>query len=102
MNKIIKYSIAVLFGLIVLAIITPEPKVIYKDRECSCAVQEVKITKLKKVIRLDNEVFGLTGDFMGELDYWLLNPVKGEKEIIILTDKINKIAEEKSEILNSL
>ncbi len=100
MNKIIKYSIAVLFGLIVLAIITPEQKVIYK--ECSCADQELKITKLKKVIRLDNEVFGLTGDFMGELDYWLLNPVKGEKEVRILTGKINKIAEEKSEILNSL
>ena len=105
MNKIIKYSIAMLFGLIVLAIIIPESKTIYVEKECeicSCADQELKITKLKKVIELDNEAFVLTGDYMGKLDYWLYHPLEAEHELNKYTTAIEKIADEKWKIMSSL
>ncbi len=105
MNKIIKYSIAILFGLIVLAIITPESKTIYVEKECeicNCADQELKITKLKKVIELDNKAFMMTGDYMGKLDYWLYHPLEAEHELNKYTTAIEKIADEKWKIMSSL
>ena len=104
-KKIVKWSLIVLVGLIVLAIMTPEPKVIYKERECkecNCLEQEVKITKLKEVIELDNKAFVLTGDYMGRLDYWMLHPLEAEQELNKWTIKIDEIANEKWEIMDSL
>ena len=111
-KSIIKYSLIGLFLLIALAIITPEPKTIYTERkceECSCSIQEIKIAdqkqdiaKLKKVIELDNEAFALTGEYIGRLDYWLMHPLEAEHQLEIWLSKINKIANEKSEIINSI
>ena len=109
MNKIIKYSLIILAGLILLAILTPEPKIIYKEcenkiveKECNCVEQEIKITKLKKVIVLDNEAFVLTGDYMGKLDYWLYHPLEAEHELNVYTNRISEIADEKWKIMSSL
>lgn len=62
MNKIIKWGLIALVGLIVLAIMTPEPKVIYKDRECNCKTEKEVIGLYKEVLKLDNEAFILTGN----------------------------------------
>ena len=70
--------------------------------QADCADQEIKITKLKKVIDLDGEVFAMTGEFMGELDYWLLNPDETVEELTVFTAEVNRIAEEKWEIMGSL
>ena len=111
-KSIIKCSLIGLFLLVALAIITPEPKTIYTERKCevcSCSTQEIKIAdqkqdiaKLKKVIVLDNEAFALTGEYIGRLDYWLMNPLEAEHQLEIWISKINKIANEKSEIINSI
>jgi len=111
-KNIIKYSLIGLFLLVALAIITPEPKTIYTERKCekcSCSIQEIKISeqkrdieKLIKIIELDNEVFMLTGEYIGKLDYWLMNPLEAEHQLEIWLSKINKITEEKTDIINSI
>ena len=109
-KNIIKYSLIGFFLLVALAIITPEQKTIYTERKCEdCSIQEIKIAeqkidieKLKKVIELDNEAFALTGEYIGKLDYWLYNPLEAEHQLLVWSSRINKIADEKSEIINSI
>ena len=70
--------------------------------QADCSDQEIKITKLKKVIELDGEVFGMTGKFMGKLDYWLLHPAETVEELTVFTAEVNRIANEKRKIMGSL
>ena len=111
-KNIIRYSLIGFFLLVALAIITPEPKTIYTERKCdvcSCSTQEIEIAdqkqdiaKLKRVIELDNEAFALTGEYIGKLDYWLVHPFEAEHQLLIWTSRIEKIADEKTEIINSI
>ena len=70
--------------------------------QADCSDQEIKIIKLKKVIDLDGEVFAMTGEFMGELEYWLLHPAETVEELTVFTAKVEEIADEKWKIMGSL
>lgn len=104
-----KYIIVGFFLLVSLAMILPDQEVVYRDRECDCSNQEIKISeqkkdidKLKKVIELDNEAFALTGEYMGNLEFWLYNPLEAEHALNIYIGKIETIADKKWRIMKEV
>ena len=88
MNTIIKWGLIALAGLIVLALMTPEPKVIYKDRECNCETEKEIIKLYKEVLELDNEAFLLVGSALEDP----FNSYAMDK----VTEQVSEIAVEKN------
>lgn len=70
--------------------------------ESGCEVEKKNIRIYREIIELDNEVFTLTGDFMGDLVYYLYNPREGEIGLDILTYKVNNIADKKQRLFSEI
>jgi len=106
---------ALIVGVMVIVAIAPQEKVEVekivekpvevekiKEVKMDCSAQETKLEKCKEVVRLDNKVFLMTGDFIGNLEYWLYHPLEAENEMTTLTRKINIIAAKKQILMGEI